>query len=83
MKDEALKLAQPAQTQPEGETWYEAFPQCIERFVELVRADAQAEEREECAKVCDDMAYDWQKYVTTPKGTIAACAAAIRARSNT
>jgi hypothetical protein len=26
-------------TQPEGETWYEAFPQCIERFAELVRAD--------------------------------------------
>lgn len=26
-------------TQPEGETWYEAFPQCIEHFAELVRAD--------------------------------------------
>jgi AmiR/NasT family two-component response regulator len=26
-------------TQPEGETWYEAFPQCIEAFAELVRAD--------------------------------------------
>ena len=41
----------------------------FERFAELVRAD----EREACAKVCDDMVlytgYD--------------CAAAIRARSNT
>ena len=26
-------------TQPEGETWYEAFPQCIARFAELIRAD--------------------------------------------
>ena len=26
-------------TQPEGETWYEAFSQCIERFAELIRAD--------------------------------------------
>jgi hypothetical protein len=38
-------------TQPEGETWYEAFPQCIEAFAELVRAD----EREACAKVADSM----------------------------
>ena len=37
-------------TQPEGETWYEAFPQCIERFAELVRAD----EREACADLCDE-----------------------------
>jgi len=46
-------------TQPEGETWYEAFPQCIERFAELVaslaRADAIADEHEACAKVCDDL----------------------------
>lgn len=54
-------------TQPEGETWYEAFPQCIERFAELVRAD----EREACAKVADG-------YVGADP-----IAAAIRARSNT
>ena len=44
--------------------------EAIERFAELVRADAIAAEREACAKVCDDMVlytgYD--------------CAAAIRAR---
>jgi hypothetical protein len=41
---------------------------------------ARLAEREACAKVCDDMAFDWQKYVTTPSGTIRACASAIRAR---
>lgn len=45
----------------------------LERFAELVRAD----EREACAKVCDeaDKDSDWP--------TAANCAAAIRARSNT
>ena len=62
-----------------GSEWRETFDAHIERFAELVRAD----EREACAKVCDDMAFDWQKYVTTPSGTITACAAAIRARGNT
>ena len=62
-------------TQPEGETWYEAFPQCIERFAELVRAD----EREACAKVCDE--YDGSWYVHRIGAQ--ECAAAIRARSNT
>ena len=51
----------------------------LEQFAALVRAD----EREACAKVCDEMAFDWQKYVTTPSGTITACAAAIRARGET
>jgi hypothetical protein len=44
---------------------------------------AAAMEREACARVCDDMGVEWQKYVTTPSGTIAACADAIRARGNT
>ena len=30
---------------------------CLERFAELVRADAIAEEREACAKVCDRVGY--------------------------
>ncbi len=47
----------------------------IKRINEAVLA-----EREECARVCDHMAAQWQKYVTTPSGTIAACATAIRAR---
>jgi hypothetical protein len=39
-------------TQPEGETWYEAFPQCIEAFAELVRADERGrmcEQLKECS----------------------------------
>ena len=56
---------------------------CCQDFVkcqQVCMPRAAALEREACAKVCDDMAVDWQKYVTTPSGTIAACAAAIRAR---
>ena len=73
------------------------FLESLQEFADLVRADerkkwedqtdveiheAILDEREACAKVCDDMAFDWQKYVTTPSGTITACAAAIRARGN-
>jgi hypothetical protein len=49
----------------------------VRRLCELVRADAIAEEREACAKVCDeaDKDSDWP--------TAANCAAAIRARGNT
>jgi ferredoxin len=43
---------------------------CLERFADLARAD----EREACAKVCEDDA-------STPEEQI--CAAAIRARGNT
>jgi len=51
--------------------WYECFTDEIERFAELVRADAIADEREACAKVADGFV---------------GCdpiSAAIRARSNT
>jgi hypothetical protein len=51
---------------------------CLERFDALVRAEAQAEEREECAKVCEsylsESPHSWG-------GTT--MAAAIRARGNT
>ena len=59
---------------------------CLERFAELVRADAIADEREASAKVCDDLplppdvarsdASIWE--VATLD-----CAEAIRARGNT
>ena len=45
---------------------------CLERFAELVRAD----EREACAKVCDEVG---QHPSLTPRH----CAEAIRARGNT
>jgi hypothetical protein len=35
--DEIIEMARQAGfTLPEGETWYEAFPQCIEAFAKLV-----------------------------------------------
>jgi hypothetical protein len=47
----------------------------LERFAGLVRAD----EREACAKVCEERQEVFQKYYT--KGLAAMCAEAIRARS--
>lgn len=32
----------------------------LERFVALVEAAARADEREECAKVCDELHRDWK-----------------------
>ena len=51
------------------------FDQLLEAFAALVRAEAQAEEREACAKVCDD----W------PNGRddVYLIGVAIRARGNT
>ena len=92
--------------EPEIGAWYECFTEEIERFAELVRADerkkwedqtaveineAVLDEREACAKVCDeekesfmrdafgsdDGRYDWKA-----DGAMN-CADAIRARSNT
>ena len=51
----------------------------LEAFAALVRAEAQAEEREECAKVCETLADDY--YDCT--GVANAITAAIRARGNT
>jgi hypothetical protein len=43
-QDEIIETARQAGfKQPEGETWYEAFPQCIEAFAKLVAAKAIAE----------------------------------------
>ena len=55
-----------------GESWDEqvAF---MQRFADLIRAD----EREACAKVCEDMQSGW------PSDDHLACAAGIRARGNT
>ena len=52
------------------------FEGSLDRFAELVRAD----EREECAKVCDEQ----QEFVGGEMCCVAMnCAAAIRARGNT
>ena len=56
-QDEIIEMARQAGfTQPEGETWYEAFPQCIDAFAKLVAA----KEREACAQV----AFSWNHEIT-------------------
>ena len=72
-----------------GDDWklFQEYMPEIHRLVELVRAD----EREACAKVCDDFERaKWEsvKNITQNGGRLAFagpmhCAAAIRARSNT
>ena len=65
-------------------SWTEAAGQALERFAELARADAIADEREACAKVCEALGVhpalnvygggpEWYKHGKD-------CAAAIRAR---
>ena len=74
-----------------GENTFWTAPQLerLERFAELVRADAIADEREACAKVCDDFERaKWEsvKNIIQNGGRLAVadpmhCAAAIRSRS--
>ena len=58
----------------------------LQAFAALVEAAARADEREECAKVCDDLLAP-DIYTDTDKSmwdiTCTDCAAAIRARGNT
>jgi hypothetical protein len=56
--EEIMEMARQAGfTQPEGETWYEAFPQCIEAFAKLVaaKAIAELESQEPVAWVAEDV----------------------------
>ena len=48
---------------------------CLERFAAFVRAEAQAEEREACAKVCE---HEWSNAAEREFGD--QCAAIIRGR---
>jgi hypothetical protein len=91
-QDEIIEMARQAGfTQPEGETWYEAFPQCIEVFAKLVAGNAFKDgyekgiaafneavliEREACAKVCEEH-LDGLSMIG---GAFVTCASAIRAR---
>ena len=64
------------------EEMWELTPRFVERlkaFAALVEAEARADEREACAKVCDDIATEdgWEG------GYANGCAVAIRARGNT
>ena len=52
----------------------------VEAFAELVRAEAQAEEREACAKVCEGLNFINNGTPANTRATNRHCAAAIRAR---
>jgi hypothetical protein len=59
-QDEIIEMARQAGfTLPEGETWYEAFPQCIEDFAKLVAAKAtdkaNARANASCTLMCKKM----------------------------
>ena len=65
--------------------WYQAMEDCVKEasvryaFAALVRAD----EREQCAKVCDDLQRSyWNSTRVMDEPDAYDCAAAIRARSN-
>ena len=58
---------------------YEVHEEDLQRFAELVRAEAQAEEREACAKVCDARAIEYDGF-TEEQNASEKLAAAIRAR---
>jgi hypothetical protein len=60
-----------------GPEYHDLF---YKKFAELVEAAARAAEREECAKLCDDMDSTSDYY--GPRVELI-CAEAIRARSNT
>ena len=61
-----------------GNAEHGIYLMALQRFAELVRADAIAAEREACAKVCES---EWSNVAERIYGE--ECAAAIRARSNT
>ena len=54
----------------------------LERFAQLVAADAIAKEREACAKVCEELAKLSRISDTDSMWEWGECAAAIRARGN-
>lgn len=70
-----IEMARQAGVRDDGHRFEFSEYKYFERFVEFVRADAIAKEREACAKVCE----------TTAPSQINGyeCADAIRARSNT
>ena len=70
-------------TDPRGRETFSADSYGLERFAALVRAEAQAEEREACAKVCEEQEYHYWRATEDQDFTPQDCANAIRARGNT
>lgn len=82
-KDLVLKMARQAGCGHEAIDLHWVYPENLEAFASLVAQHAQAEEREACAKVCEDFRDDWFKglgrYEFMGEGADY-CADAIRAR---
>ena len=74
-----IEMAREANIKQAIETPHLLMVNELERFAELVRADAIADEREACAKVCDVLAVHPEYASEVTK----LAASAIRARSNT
>lgn len=78
-RDDVIRMAREADCGHEAMTLEWIAPDGLERFAQLVAAQAAAEEREACARMADEYAtwggsnfYDWFKKLAT----------AIRARGN-
>lgn len=81
METDIAQLARDAGLIPPPLDWPQKYAEALERFASIVRAD----EREQCAKVCEDKARGWRER-SVPllgySGELEDCAAAIRARSH-
>jgi hypothetical protein len=71
MKDDIIRMAREAGF---ATSWTEAAGEALERFAQLIRAD----EREACAKVCEEH----PDGLNMMGGAFVTCANAIRARGN-
>ena len=74
-----IEMARIAGVRDDGHRFEFSEYKYLERFAELVRADAIADEREACAKMCDVLAVHPEYASEVTK----LAAMAIRARSNT
>jgi hypothetical protein len=81
MNEQIKKLAEQAGLIADGEHWFSSIQETdvrsidLERFADLVRQD----EREACAKLCDELANNQTNQSLLE---LSDCAAAIRARSD-
>ena len=74
-----IEMARVAGVRDDGHRFEFSEYKYLERFAALVRAEAKADEREACAKVCEDLGMATNGMYERNHE----CAAAIRARGNT
>jgi len=82
-QDEIIDMAIQAGASPDENKIWLMYAEEIETFAKLVAAKATAVEREACAKVCENMAIEWEdqpQFARVEIATMMDCALAIRAR---